>query len=67
LVAQLRVRSVRRDKVLKAQQKDVKVSKIRGKVKSRIKTSIQILEDEMIVFRRQMYLLENKALKNEIL
>lgn len=67
MVAQLRVRSVRRDKVLKAQQKDVKVSKIRGKVKSRIKTSIQILEDEMIVFRRQMYLLENKALKNEIL
>jgi len=53
--------------VLKVQQKDVKVSKIRGKVKSRIKTSIQILEDEMIVFRRQMYLLENKALKNEIL
>ena len=67
MVAQLRVRSVRRDKVLKAQQKDVKVSKIRGKVKSRIKTSIQILENEMIVFRRQMYLLENKALKNEIL
>lgn len=36
-------------------------------MKQRIKTSIQILEDEMIVFGRQMYLLENKALKNEIL
>ena len=36
-------------------------------MKSGIKTSIQILEDEMIVFGRKMYLLENKALENKIL
>lgn len=42
------------DKVLKAQHKDVKVGKVRDKVKLGIKTPFQILEDKMIVMRRQM-------------
>lgn len=55
------------DKVLEAQQKDVEVGKIRDKLKLGIETPFQILEDGMIVMERQIYLPENKALKEEVL
>jgi hypothetical protein len=52
LVAQLRVRSTLRDRVLKAQQEDLEVCKIREKVRSGIETSFQIQKDGMVVIRR---------------
>jgi hypothetical protein len=61
------VRSVLRDRVLKVQQKDIEVGKIRDKVKSIIESPFQILKDVMIVFGKQMYLPRDKALKNEVL
>jgi len=61
------VRSVLRDRVLKVQQKDIEVGKVRDKVKSIIESPFQILKDGMIVFGKQMYLPRDKALKNEVL
>lgn len=67
LSAQLKVRSVLRDRVLKVQQKDIEVGKVRDKVKSIIESPFQILKDGMIVFGKQMYLPRDKALKIEVL
>ena len=50
LLAQLRVRSILRDKVLEAQQNDDRVDKIRDNVKLGVGTSFQILEDGMLAF-----------------
>lgn len=36
-------------------------------MKSGIETLFQILEDGMIVFRRRMYMPEDKALKNKVI
>lgn len=52
LLAQSRVRSILQDKVLKAQQKDVKIDKVRIKIKSGVGTLFQILDDGMIVMGR---------------
>jgi len=50
LIAQLRVKSILRNKVLEAQQNDDRASKIRDNMKSGVGTSFQILEDGMITF-----------------
>jgi hypothetical protein len=63
LITQLKIRSTLQDRVPKAQWKDVKVGKIRDKVKSRVETSYQILDDDMIVIERWMYLLNDETLK----
>jgi hypothetical protein len=51
LLAQLKLRSLLRDRLLEAQQKDVEVGKIRDKVKSGVETTFRILEDGIIVYR----------------
>jgi hypothetical protein len=67
LVAQLRVRSTLRDKVLKAPQEDLEVGKIRDKLWLGIETPFQIRKDGMVVIGRQMYLLGDQTLKKEVL
>jgi len=67
LLAQLKLRSLLRDRLLEAPKKDVKVGKIRDKVKSEVETSFQILEDGIIAYRRQMILLEDETLQREVL
>jgi len=66
-MAQLRLRSTLWDKVLKAQQEDLKIDKIRNKMKSGIKTPFQIRNDKMMVFGRQMYLPGDQTLKRKVL
>lgn len=53
--------------MLKAQQLNVEVSKVRDKVKVGVEAPFWNLEDEMIVIGSGMYLLNNKILKNEVL
>jgi len=65
LVAQLRVRSTLRDRVLEAQQEDLEVCKIREKVRSGIETSFQIQKDGMVVLERRMYLPDDQPLKGK--
>jgi hypothetical protein len=67
LVAQLRVRSTLRDRVLEAQQEDLEVCKIREKVRSGIETPFQIQKDGMVVLGRRMYLPDDQPLKREVL
>jgi len=67
LLAQLKLRSLLRDRLLEAQKKDVEVGKIRDKVKSGVETSFHILEDGIIAYRRQMILLEDETLQREVL
>jgi len=51
LLAQLKIRSVLRDKVLVAQQADGKVREIKERVKKGIETSFQMLSDRLIARR----------------
>ena len=66
-MAQLRVRLTLQDRVLKAQQEDLKIGKIRNKMKSGIEMSFQIQKDGMIVLGRQMYLPGDQTLKRKVL
>jgi hypothetical protein len=67
LLAQLKVRSVFREKVLGAQQNDIEVSKIKYKIEFEVKTPFQILDDGMVVMGKRMYVPEDMALKDELL
>jgi len=67
LLAQLWVWFVLWDRVLKVQQRDVKVHNVKNKVKSRVETPFCFLEDGMIVMGRWIYLSKDKALKDEVL
>jgi hypothetical protein len=67
LLAQLKIRSVLRDKVLVAQQANGKVREIKEKVNKGIETSFQMLFDGLIAMGRRIYLPEDKILKDEIL
>jgi len=67
LLAQLKIRSVLRDKILVAQQADGKVKEIKGRVNKGIKTSFQMLSDGLIAMGRRIYLPEDKTLKAEVL
>ena len=49
--------------MLEAQQKDVKVDRIKDEVKLGVKTSYQILKDEMMVLGKRIYLLGDETLK----
>jgi hypothetical protein len=66
-MAQLRVRLTLQDRVLKAQQEDLKIGKIRNKMKSGIEMSFQIQKDGLIVLGRQMYLPGDQTLKRKVL
>lgn len=46
---------------------DVKVGKVIDMVKARVETSIQVLEDGMIVMKKWIYLHDNKILKIKVL
>jgi hypothetical protein len=61
------VRSTLQDEVLKAQQEDLEVAKIKDKMWLGIETSFQIWKDGMVVIGRQMYLLGDQTLKREVL
>jgi len=67
LLAQLKIRSVLRDKILVAQQTDGKVKEIKGRVNKGIETSFQMLSDGLIAMGRRIYLPEDKTLKDEVL
>jgi hypothetical protein len=67
LLAQLKIRSVLRDKVLVAQQEDGKVREIKERVNKGIETSFQMISDGLIAMGRRIYLPEDKILKDEIL
>jgi len=58
---------VLRDKVLVAQQADGKVKEIKVRVTKGMETSFQMLSDELIAMGRQIYLPEDKTLKDEVL
>jgi len=67
LLAQLKIRSVLRDKVLVAQQANGKVREIKERVNKGIETSFQVISDGLIAMGKQIYLPEDKILKDEIL
>jgi hypothetical protein len=67
LLAQLKNRYVLRDKVLVAQQIDEKVKEIKERVNKGIETSFQMSSDGLIAIGRQIYLLKDKTLKDEVL
>jgi hypothetical protein len=67
LLAQLKIRSVFRDRILEAQMRDAEVKKVRDKVESRAETPFQVLNDGMVVMGRRMYLPGDKVLKEEVL
>jgi len=67
LLAQLKIRSVLRDKVLVAQHADGKVKEIKERVNKGIETSFQMLSDGLIAMGWRIYLLEDKTLKDEVL
>jgi hypothetical protein len=67
LLAQLKIRSVFRDRILEAQMRDAKVKKVRDKVESGAETPFQVLNDGMVVMGRRMYLPGDKVLKEEVL
>jgi hypothetical protein len=67
LLAQLKIRSVLRDRVLVAQQADGKVKEIKERVNKGIETSFQMLSDGLIAMGRRIYLPEDKILKDEVL
>jgi hypothetical protein len=50
-----------------AQQTDGKVNEIKKRVNQGIETTFQILSDGLIAMGRQIYLLEDKILKDEVL
>jgi len=58
---------VLRDKVLVAQQADGKVKEIKVRLTKGMETSFQMLSDELIAMGRQIYLPEDKTLKDEVL
>nr|XP_034918296.1 uncharacterized protein LOC118051676 [Populus alba] len=67
LLAQLNIQFVLRDKVLVAQQADGKVKEIKERVNKGKETSFQMLSDGLIAMGRQIYLPEDKTLKDEVL
>ena len=67
LLSQLRVWFVLRDKVLEVQRRDVEVDKMRNKVELGVDTPFFISKDGMVIMDRQIYLLEDKTLKEEAL
>ena len=67
LLAQLKIRSVLRDRVLVAQQADGKVKEIKERVNKGIETSFQMLSNGLIAMSRRIYLPEGKILKDEVL
>jgi len=46
---------------------DAEIGKIKDKVKSAVETPYQILDDGMIVLRRQTYLPNDETLKKKII
>ena len=67
LLAQLKIRFVLRDKVLVAQEVDGKVKEIKERVNQGVETTFQMLSDGLIVVGRQIYLHDDKTLKDEVL
>lgn len=55
-----------REKILKTQQKDVDVQKVRSKVRAGVETPFQIFGDGVVVMDKKMYLSDDQALKNEV-
>jgi hypothetical protein len=49
-----------------AQQADGKVKEIKGRANKGIETSFQMLSDGLIAMGRQIYLHEDKTLKDEV-
>jgi len=67
LLAQLKIQSVFRDKVLVAQQVDGKVKEIKDRVNQGTEKAFQMSSNGLIAMGRQIYLPEDKTLKNEVL
>ena len=67
LLAQLKILSALRDKVLEAQQVDEKVRKIKENVNQGIEKSFQLLSDGLIAMGRRIYLPNNEIFKDEVL
>lgn len=67
MLAQHKVWLVFRDKVLKAQQNDGEVEKVRNKMKWGVETPFPVLKDRMLTMGKMMYLFNDKAFKEEIL
>jgi len=67
LLAQLKIQSMLRDKVLVAQQVDGKVKEIKERVNQGTEKTFQMLSNGLIARGRQIYLPEDKTLKDEVL
>jgi len=67
MLAQHKVWLVFKDKVLKAQQNDGEVEKVKNKMKWGVETLFQVLKDIMLTMGEMMYLFNDKAFKKEIL
>ena len=55
-MAQIKIRFVLRDKVLKAQQTDEEVKKVKEKMDQGIETPFQMLPDGLVVMGKRIYL-----------
>jgi hypothetical protein len=67
LIAQIKVPFALQDKVLKAHWLDVDVGKIIKKVNQGVETYFHVLNDGLMSISRQIYLPDDKALKEEVL
>ena len=67
LLAQLRVKSTFREKVMEAQQRDIEVDKVNEKIKLGIETPFRVSDDGMVLMGKRMYLPGDQVLKGELL
>ena len=67
ILAQLKIQSMFRDKVLEAQLADKGVGKIKEQINRGIKIPFQILSEGLVAMGKRVYLFKNKLLKEEIL
>jgi len=52
---------------LEAQQKDIEVDKVKENIKPGIETLFRVLDDEMVLMGKRMYLPGDQVLKGELL
>lgn len=66
ILAQIKLKSMFREKVLEAQLGDAEIEKVRKKVHSRVETPFQVLTDGLVVKDKQVYVPNNEVLKDEV-
>jgi len=57
------MRLILRDKVLEAQEKDLKVEWVKKQINSGVSTSFQVLKNDIVAMTKQNYVSNDKVLK----